>query len=175
MKHANIEALVEYVKPYQKAAFVSQLIETLGMDHPLSLEAFDYMSKYPIVKKWRDNPNAFMVKILQACCEEFAVQVDDVTSGNRSGNHVEAKRMWMFLVEGVMSNNFDSIAQFIQMDKSSIKYHISKTKSFIETNRKYSDKAKAIVDKLQAEGMSEVVDFFIKEINHLQRDLNKRK
>lgn len=167
MKYTRIQALLECTKPHQRGAFVSTLIDILGMDHPLSKEAFEFMSEYPILKNWKDNPTEYMNKVLQTCCDEFSVDIQSVKAGERSGNHVEAKRVWMFLCEGVMVNNFDILAEYIKMDKSSIKYHISKTRQFLETNKKYMERIKAIVSKLMSEGMSETAEFFIDEINHI--------
>ena len=167
MKYTRIQLLLECIKPHQRGAFVSTLIDILGMDHSLSKEAFNFMSEYPTVKNWRDNPTEYMNKVLQTCCDEFSVDIEAVKSGERSGNHVEAKRVWMFLCEGVMVNNFDTLADYIQMDKSSIKYHISKTRQFLETNKKYMERIKSIVSKLMSEGMSETAEFFVNEINDI--------
>lgn len=172
MKYTKIQNLLECTKPHLRGAFVSRLIEILGMDHPLSKEAFDFMSEYPILKNWKDNPPEFMLKVLQTCCDEFGVDIDAVTNGERSGNHVEAKRVWMYICEGVMVNNFDTLAEFIQMDKSSIKYHISKTRQFLETNKKYRDRVKAVVASLMCEGLSEAVEFFVNDINEITRTKN---
>lgn len=172
MKYTRIQQLLECIKPHQRGAFVSRLIEILGMEHPLSKEAFEFMTDFPIIKNWKDNPAEYMLKVLMTCCDEFGVEIDAVTNGERSGNHVEAKRIWMYLCEGVMVNNFDTLAEFIQMDKSSIKYHISKTRQFLETNKKYRDRVKSIVSTLMAEGLSESAEFFINDINDITRAKN---
>jgi len=172
MKYTRIEKLLVHIKPYEKAAFVSTLIETLGMEHKLSEELFDYMSKYPSITRWREDPEEFMTKVFNACCQEYGVSQKDVMKGKRTSNHVESKRVWMFICEGVMSSDFELIASFIKMDKSSIKYHIAKTRSFIETNKKYFDKVKSIVEALNQEGLYEIPEFFIKEMNYIK---NKRR
>jgi hypothetical protein len=171
MNNTRIKRLLEYVKPHQKRTFLRLIAQ---MDEAIIKEAQDFLSLDVPIQSWKDNPQEFMRKILEACCDEYGTTAEKVMSGIRLTNEIEAKRAWIYLCDGAMPKNYSTIAEFIGMDASSIVYHIRKTNGFMFSNKEYRQRIGKIAQTIKIEGLDEVTEFYTNKINEVVKYLNDK-
>lgn len=169
MKYTRINELIECMKPHQKL----RAMKIIAQADPYFIEEVkEYVERGPHILSWKEDPLTFMTIILEACCDEYGTSIESIMNGSRLTNEIESKRTWIFLCDGVMPKNYAVIANFIDMDASSIVYHIRKTNGFLLNDKDYRYRVEKIIQAIKIEGLEEVVEFYqrkMEEINRLQR------
>lgn len=73
---------------------------------------------------------------LLRACDVVGVTVEEVKVKRRDRELVLARQLYFYLASLHTSSTYEEIAELVGMDHSSVSYHISKVKEYIDTNDK---------------------------------------